>query len=79
MCVSRFQQVLTVEGVFAEVEDMDRVKSMVSLIALDGPAPEVGDWLVVHSGYALSRAERGEVESVAALIRGADAPGGAGA
>ncbi len=54
-----------------EVEDMDGRRYRVSLLALDGPAPAVGEWLVVHSGYAVGRADAVEAEQVAAELRAA--------
>ncbi len=38
----------------------------VSLIAFEGPEPQIGDWLVVHSGYALRRVDS---EEAAAIVR----------
>jgi hydrogenase maturation factor len=52
-----------------EVIDIDGARHSVSLLALDGPAPANGEWLVVHSGYAIDRVERKEAESVAAELR----------
>ncbi|MDE3085205.1 MAG: HypC/HybG/HupF family hydrogenase formation chaperone [Acidobacteriota bacterium] len=52
-----------------EVADTDGVRHRVSLLALDGPQPRPGDWLVVHSGYAIDRADKAEAEAVAAEIR----------
>jgi hydrogenase maturation factor len=37
----------------------------VSLLAFEGPQPQVGDWLVVHSGYALRRVDS---EQAAAIV-----------
>jgi hydrogenase maturation factor len=56
------------EGV-VDVEDLDGTVHRVSLLALDGPVPAVGDWLVVHSGYAIDRVEAAEAEAVAAELR----------
>ena len=36
----------------------------VSMLAYDGPPPQVGDWVVVHSGYALAPAVAEEAEAV---------------
>jgi len=56
MCMSRLHQVLRLTGVgVAEVEDVDGARHVVSLLALDGPTPAPGEWLTVHSGYALDR------------------------
>ena len=72
MCVSRLHRVLHApSAAAADVEDMDgRVRS-VSLLALDGPAPRAGEWLVVHSGYAIGRAEAADAEEIAASVHAA--------
>jgi hydrogenase expression/formation protein HypC len=51
------------------VEDVDGNRHRVSLLALEPPVPEPGDWLVVHSGYAIDRVDEGEAESVVAELR----------
>ncbi len=71
MCLSRLHQVRSVCGpgkVLAE--DMDGRRHEVSLLALEPPDPEPapGDWLVVHSGYAIDRAEAREAETALAEI-----------
>ena len=43
----------------------DGAGGVVSLLALDAPTPQVGDWLVVHSGYALERLSEGEAAALA--------------
>ncbi len=54
--MSRLHRVLAVLDGEAVVEDLDGVASDVALLALDGAPPVPGDWLVVHSGYAIDRA-----------------------
>jgi hydrogenase expression/formation protein HypC len=73
MCTSRLHRVLSVGDRGTVVaEDLDGATHRVSLLALDPPGPvEPGEWLVVHSGYAIGRAEAAEGESAAALVRGA--------
>ena len=46
------------------VENVDGRLHEVSLLALEPeePVPVPGDWLVVHSGYAIDRAEAREAE-----------------
>ena len=69
MCMSRLHRVRRVAGPGSvEVEDLDGSVHVVSLLALDGPAPEPGEWLVVHSGYVIDRADPGEAEAVAAEV-----------
>jgi len=70
MCTSRLHKVVKVDGDSSvDVEDLDRTVHRVSLLALDGPTPSVGEWLVVHSGYAIDRASSEEAEVVAEEIR----------
>jgi hydrogenase maturation factor len=70
MCVSRLHRVLRSVGQgAAEVEDVDGAFHRVSLLALDGPPPEPGEWLVVHSGYALDRVDACDAEAIASEIR----------
>lgn len=69
MCMSRLHRVVGQGEGVVDVEDLEGTVHRVSLLALDGPAPAVGDWLVVHSGYAIDRAEAAEAEAVAADLR----------
>jgi len=52
-----------------DVEDVDGTVHRVSLLALDGPVPVPGEWLVVHSGYAIDRVDATEAEAVTAELR----------
>jgi len=69
MCVSRLHRVVAapVSG-WIEVDDVDGGRHRVSLLAYDGPPPAPGDWVVVHSGYALGPAEAAEAEAVMAEL-----------
>ncbi len=70
MCMSRLHRVVrSLDPGSVDVEDLEGGTHRVSLLALDGPMPEPGDWLVVHSGYALDRADSIEAEAVAAELR----------
>jgi hydrogenase maturation factor len=70
MCMSRLHRVLRNEGTIAvEVEDLDGTVHRVSLLALDGETPAPGDWLVVHSGYAVDRVDRIDAEVFAAEVQ----------
>lgn len=69
MCMSRLHRVVGQGDGVVDVEDMDGAVHRVSLLALDGPVPAVGDWLVVHSGYAIDRVDGAEAEAVAADLR----------
>ena len=66
MCVSRLHRVVAVGGdERVTVVDLDGRELEVSLLVLDGGTPSVGEWLVVHSGYALDRVDAHEAESIA--------------
>jgi len=69
MCMSRLHRVVGGDVGAVDVEDLDGTVHRVSLLALDGPAPAVGEWLVVHSGYAIDRVATTEAEAVAADLR----------
>jgi hydrogenase maturation factor len=70
MCMSRLHRVLTgPDSGRLEVEDADGTRHRVSLLAYDGPAPEPGGWVVVHSGYALGPVEAAEADAVWAELR----------
>ncbi len=69
MCVSRLHRVVTEGDQAVDVEDVDGIVHSVSLLALDGPPPVTGEWLVVHSGYAIDRVDATEAEAVAAELR----------
>ena len=75
MCVSRLHRVVTEGDSAVDVEDVDGTVYRVSLLALDGPPPMTGDWLVVHSGYAIDRVDASEAEAVAAELRRAGSAG----
>lgn len=69
MCLSRLHRVVATPapGV-VEVEDVHGRRRRVSLLALDGPVPDPGEWLVIHSGYAIDRVDADEAEAVAAEL-----------
>ena len=61
MCMSRLRHVVSCEGdARAIVDDPEGRRTSISLLALDGPPPQPGEWLVVHSGYAIDRLEADE-------------------
>jgi hydrogenase maturation factor len=73
MCTSRLHRVVghSASG-SVDVEDLDGSVRRVSLIALDGPPPDNGEWLVVHSGYAIDRVDPVEAEAIVEEIRAAE-------
>lgn len=50
----------------AVVEEAGGRRERVSLLALDGPPPDRGEWLIVHSGYAIRRVDDEEARGVLA-------------
>jgi hydrogenase maturation factor len=67
MCTSRLHKVVrAMDPGWVIAEDVGGTRHSVSLLALDGPAPATGEWLVVHSGYALDRVETADAEAVLA-------------
>jgi hydrogenase maturation factor len=56
------------------VADIDGGVHRVSLLALDGPTPRPGEWLIVHSGYAIDRVEADDAEAVVAELGAAAHP-----
>lgn len=64
--MSRLHQVVSCDrDGQATVVDASGRPGVVSLLALDGPAPRPGEWLLVHSGYAIERL--GEDEALRTL------------
>jgi hydrogenase maturation factor len=77
MCLSRLHEVVGPAGPGrVMVDDVDGSRHPVSLLALDGPPPGPGEWLVVNAGYAIDRVDAAEAEAVAAEIRAASAGDG---
>jgi len=70
MCTRRLHLVVALDrpGTVV-VEDVGGGRHQVSLLALDPPEAVPGDWLVVHSGYAIDRVDPAEAEAVAAELR----------
>ena len=70
MCVSCLGNVLGSDGPKRVlVEHVNGLITRASLLALDGPAPEPGDWVVVHSGYVIDRLDAFDAERAVAEIR----------
>lgn len=80
MCLSRLHRVVTVDQPgTAVVEEVGGRRERVSLLPLDGPTPQPGEWLIVHAGYAIGRLDDDEAQLVLAdldAVRGA--PPGSG-
>ena len=69
MCTSRLHRVARADADSADVEDVDGRVHRVSLLAFEGPTPQPGEWVVVHSGYALKRVDAAEAAAIAEEIR----------
>jgi len=52
MCLGQLAYCLAVSDDGTALVRVDRVESVISLLTLDAPAAP-GDWLLVHSGFAL--------------------------
>lgn len=85
MCEHRLQRVVApASGGAVLAEDLDGVVRAVSLLAFDDGEPSVGEWLLVHSGYALCTVDERDatatVEELAAVgrARRGEAPQSAG-
>jgi hydrogenase maturation factor len=70
MCMSRLYRVVRSDGgKTVDVEDVEGSCMRASLLALDGDPPSPGDWVVVHSGYVIDRADSDEAQYVAVMLR----------
>lgn len=75
MCTSRLHQVLTSPeggspaGEWVTVENAAGQVLRVSLLAFEGDPPRPGDWLVVHSGYALQSVDSSEAAAIVDELR----------
>ena len=63
MCMSRLQRVVAVaaDGRVSTC-DLDGREQSVSLLAYDGNPPQVDDWLIVQSGFALAAASNDDAQ-----------------
>jgi hydrogenase maturation factor len=78
VCVSRLYKVVASNGArWVEVEDVEGHRTRASLLALEGPPPGPGSWVVAHSGYVLTRVDTDEAGAIASQIRAARAAGAA--
>lgn len=67
MCMSSLHRVVEAGGPDTVVAvDLDGRRQLVSLLAFDGACPRPGEWLVVHSGYAIERVPADEADAAIA-------------
>jgi hydrogenase maturation factor len=70
MCVSCLGHVLESDGPRRVlVQHVNGLITRASLLALDGPPPVLGDWVVVHSGYVIDRLDTADALRAVAEIR----------
>jgi hydrogenase expression/formation protein HypC len=74
MCLALPAQVIALHPDGTATVSLGGLRKAVSLALVEGVA--VGDYVVVHTGYALSRLDPAEAERTLALLRSAG-PGGA--
>ena len=72
MCVGVPMQVLSIEGDQAMTE-VDGVKREANLMLLDQEV-KVGDYVIIHAGFAISRLDEEEARETLALLREAYTP-----
>ncbi len=65
MCLAVPLRVVAIEGTMAEVE-MGGVRRRVSLVLV--PETQVGDYVLVHTGFAISRLDEEEAQETLALF-----------
>jgi hydrogenase maturation factor len=66
MCLGEVLQLVEVRPGDQALARTGKRTVLVSLLALDGPI-DVGDWVVVHSGFALARISSQEAHEALAL------------
>ncbi len=67
MCVGVPMQVVSIDGDFAMTE-VDGVKREASLMMLDQEV-KVGDFVIVHAGFAISKLDEEEAKATLELMR----------
>lgn len=72
MCVGVPMQVISIEGEQALTE-VDGVKREASLMLLDQEV-KVGDFVIVHAGFAISKLDEEDAKATLELMREAFAP-----
>lgn len=77
MCDSRLRRVVAVRESLLVVADHGGREEEASLLAYEGPPPSCGDFVVVHSGFALAPVDQVEATRMLAelaRVPGQDAP-----
>ena len=73
MCLAIPVRVMELRGQDRAIVDLDGVRKEISLALLDGV--NVGDYVILHVGYALSRLDPEEAQKTLALFARIDAGG----
>ncbi|WP_243375381.1 HypC/HybG/HupF family hydrogenase formation chaperone [Geotalea sp. SG265] len=73
MCLGVPMRIISVDGSDA-IAEMDGVRRDASLLLLDEEV-RVGDYVIVHAGFAISRLHEAEARETLALMREAFLPG----
>jgi hydrogenase expression/formation protein HypC len=68
LCLAVPARVLKVEGDHAEV-DIGGIKREASIALLSGEEVAVGDYILIHTGYAISKVSREEAAEILATWR----------
>ena len=71
MCLAIPVRVVELLGESAALVDLDGIRKEISLALLDGVS--VGDYVIMHVGYALARLDPEEAERTLALFAAASA------
>lgn len=75
MCVGVPMRVVSIDGSDA-VAEIDGVRRTASLMLMDEDV-QVGDYVIVHAGFAISRLDEKDAQETLALLREAFGEGGA--
>jgi hydrogenase expression/formation protein HypC len=67
MCLGVPMQIISIDGTDI-VAEIDGVRRDASIMILDDPV-EVGDFVIVHAGFAISRLDEEEARETLALMR----------
>ncbi len=76
MCLAIPARVVELQGGEAALVELNGVRKRISLALVEGV--EVGDYVIVHVGYALTRLDPGEAEKTLALMAEVGLTGEAG-
>ena len=68
MCLAVPAKVVKVEGDHAEVE-IGGIRREASIALLLGEGVAIGDYVLVHTGYAISKVDEGEARAILATWR----------